>query len=164
MAIIMATVNVLYTHFHTMCHRSTASEKPHPDLDHHHTGFGLFCSVFAEEKPALLITATALPKNVDFGRVRSIVLRVMINALPVLQLGGIGFVHYNMPLEQQLEAVKSVKQQAAGFEANPIIVSPAQSVKQIQEIKVCMQSCHVFVHVNARLQCCMAWPMWVMKC
>ena len=43
--------------------------------------------------------------------------------------------HYNMPLEQQVEAVKRVKQQAAGFEANPIIMSPAQDLKQIQEIQ-----------------------------
>ncbi len=56
----------------------------------------------------------------------------------LLQLGGIGFVHYNMPLEQQLEAVKSVKQQPAGFEANPIILSPKQELKQIQDIQACI--------------------------
>ena len=55
----------------------------------------------------------------------------------LLQLGGIGFVHYNMPLEQQVEAVKSVKQQPAGFEANPIILSPTQELKQIQDIQAC---------------------------
>lgn len=54
-----------------------------------------------------------------------------------LQLGGIGFVHYNMPLEQQVEAVKRVKQQAAGFEANPIVLSPKQELKEIKEIQVC---------------------------
>lgn len=54
-----------------------------------------------------------------------------------LQLGGIGFVHYNMPLEQQVEAVKRVKQQAAGFEANPIVLSPKQELKEIKEIQAC---------------------------
>ncbi len=54
-----------------------------------------------------------------------------------LQLGGIGFVHYNMPLEQQVEAVKSLKQQPAGFEANPIILSPKQELKQIQDVQAC---------------------------
>ena len=52
-----------------------------------------------------------------------------------LQLGGIGFVHYNMPLEQQVEAVKRVKQQAAGFEANPIVMSPKQELKEIKDIQ-----------------------------
>ncbi len=65
----------------------------------------------------------------------------------LLQLGGIGFVHYNMPLEQQVEAVKSVKQQPAGFEANPIILSPKQELKQIQDIQACV---HGFPH---RLPC-----------
>ena len=54
-----------------------------------------------------------------------------------LQLGGIGFVHYNMPLEQQVEAVKRVKQQAAGFEANPIVLSPKQELKEIKDIQAC---------------------------
>ncbi|KAA6417380.1 MAG: inosine 5 -phosphate dehydrogenase [Trebouxia sp. A1-2] len=43
-------------------------------------------------------------------------------AIIMATLGGIGFVHYNMPLEQQVEAVKRVKQQPAGYEANPIIL------------------------------------------
>ncbi len=58
----------------------------------------------------------------------------------LLQLGGIGFVHYNMPLEQQVEAVRSVKQQPAGFEANPIILSPKQELKQIQDIQACIHN------------------------
>lgn len=52
-----------------------------------------------------------------------------------------------MPLEQQVEAVKSVKQQPAGFEANPIILSPKQELKQIQDIQACV---HGFTH---RLPC-----------
>ena len=40
-----------------------------------------------------------------------------------VQLGGIGFVHYNMPLEQQVQTVQKVKQQAVGFVANPIVLS-----------------------------------------
>ncbi len=74
----------------------------------------------------------------------------------LLQLGGIGFVHYNMPLEQQVEAVKSVKQQPAGFEANPIILSPKQELKQIQDIQACV---HDFTHrlpcvYAVQLHCC----------
>ena len=56
----------------------------------------------------------------------------------LLQLGGIGFVHYNMPLEQQVEAVKSIKQQPAGYEATPIVLSPKQELKQIQDIQACV--------------------------
>ncbi|DBA92305.1 TPA: hypothetical protein ACH3X2_003728 [Trebouxia sp. C0005] len=56
-------------------------------------------------------------------------------AIIMATLGGIGFVHYNMPLEQQVEAVKRVKQQPAGYEANPIILSPKQELKQIQDIQ-----------------------------
>ena len=74
----------------------------------------------------------------------------------LLQLGGIGFVHYNMPLEQQVEAVKSVKQQPAGFEASPIILSPKHELKQIQDIQACV---HVFTHClpcvyAVQLHCC----------
>ncbi len=65
----------------------------------------------------------------------------------LLQLGGIGFVHYNMPLEQQVAAVKSVKQQPAGFEANPIILSPKQELKQIQDIQACI---HDLTHCPPR--------------
>ena len=63
------------------------------------------------------------------------VVSLYIDHACVLQLGGIGFVHYNMPLLQQIEAVQRVKQQPAGFEANPVILSPSQDLKQIQEIQ-----------------------------
>lgn len=56
-------------------------------------------------------------------------------AIVMATLGGIGFVHYNMPLQQQIEAVQRVKQQPAGFEANPVILSPSQNLKQIQEMQ-----------------------------
>lgn len=38
-----------------------------------------------------------------------------------VQLGGIGFVHYNMPLEQQVQTIQRVKQQAVGFASNPSV-------------------------------------------
>lgn len=41
-----------------------------------------------------------------------------------LQLGGIGFVHYNMPLDKQVQTVQKVKQQAVGFAANPFVTMP----------------------------------------
>lgn len=75
----------------------------------------------------------------------------------ILQLGGIGFVHYNMPLEQQVEAVKRVKQQPAGYEANPIILSPKQELKQIQDIQACAhdwtQACHACVLMQCKASC-----------
>lgn len=53
-----------------------------------------------------------------------------------LQLGGIGFVHYNMSTEQQVQIIQRVKQQAAGYEANPLVISPSQSTEQLKELKV----------------------------
>ena len=54
----------------------------------------------------------------------------------MLQLGGIGFVHYNMSIEEQVHVIKRVKQQAAGYEANPIVVSPNHSPEQLKDLKV----------------------------
>ena len=44
--------------------------------------------------------------------------------------------HYNMSIEQQVQIVQQVKQQAAGYEANPIVISPSQSTEQLKELKV----------------------------
>lgn len=42
-------------------------------------------------------------------------------AVMMASLGGIGFVHYNMPPEQQVQTVQRVKQQAVGFASNPLV-------------------------------------------
>lgn len=54
-----------------------------------------------------------------------------------VQLGGIGFVHYNMPLEQQVQTVQKVKQQAVGFVANPVVLSREMLAGTNQEKQVC---------------------------
>lgn len=53
-----------------------------------------------------------------------------------LQLGGIGFVHYNMSIQEQIQIVEKVKQQAAGYEANPVVMSPAHSHEQLKDVQV----------------------------
>lgn len=44
-------------------------------------------------------------------------------AIMMASLGGIGFVHYNMPLEQHLQTLLRVKHQAVGFVANPVVLT-----------------------------------------
>lgn len=53
-----------------------------------------------------------------------------------VQLGGIGFVHYNLPLEQQVQTVQRVKQQAIGFVANPVVLSREMLPHTVQEKQV----------------------------
>ena len=45
--------------------------------------------------------------------------------------------HYNMPIEQQVQTVQKVKQQAAGFDANPLVLSLEAVSSAAQDKKVC---------------------------
>jgi IMP dehydrogenase len=50
--------------------------------------------------------------------------------------GGMGIVHYNMPVEDQAMHVRQVKRYKNGFITNPICLSPEHCVRDVQEIKM----------------------------
>ncbi len=55
-------------------------------------------------------------------------------AIALAQEGGIGFIHKNMPIEQQAEMVRQVKIFEAGIVAHPITVRPEQSIAEVLEL------------------------------
>lgn len=48
----------------------------------------------------------------------------------VVQLGGIGFLHYNMTVEEQVSQIKIVKAHIIGFLVNPPILRPSDGVSE----------------------------------
>lgn len=56
------------------------------------------------------------------------------SAIP-LQLGGLGFLHYNMTVEQQVAHVQAVKEHMLGFVINPPILAPTSSAAELQALK-----------------------------
>jgi len=56
-------------------------------------------------------------------------------AIHLALLGGLGFIHYNMPIEKQVEEVQSVKRFENGFVTNPIVLKPDNRLSDIDEIK-----------------------------
>jgi IMP dehydrogenase len=55
-------------------------------------------------------------------------------AVAMAQLGGIGFVHRNMSIEQQAAEVARVKKSESGKIVDPVIVDPATSLREALEI------------------------------
>ncbi|MBP7602293.1 MAG: IMP dehydrogenase [Spirochaetes bacterium] len=56
-------------------------------------------------------------------------------AIGMALLGGIGFIHYNNTIEEQVEHVKKVKRFENGFITDPIVLSPSNTIADIDEIK-----------------------------
>lgn len=56
-------------------------------------------------------------------------------AINMALLGGIGILHYNNTIEQQVDMVKKVKRYENGFIKDPVVLSPNNSIKDILEIK-----------------------------
>lgn len=52
-------------------------------------------------------------------------------AIALAQEGGIGFIHKNMSVEEQAEAVKRVKRYESGMVTNPITISPTSTVGEV---------------------------------
>ncbi len=50
--------------------------------------------------------------------------------------GGMGVIHYNMPVDQQAENVRRVKRYKNGFIMDPVCLSPKQTIADVQRIKV----------------------------
>lgn len=50
-------------------------------------------------------------------------------------LGGIGIIHYNNSVDAQVEHVRKVKRFENGFIMDPVVLSPANTVRDVDEIK-----------------------------
>ncbi|GAP66960.1 IMP dehydrogenase [Mizugakiibacter sediminis] len=55
-------------------------------------------------------------------------------AITMAQCGGIGIIHKNMPIEQQVAEVRLVKKFEAGVIRNPITVGPQTSIREVMQI------------------------------
>lgn len=56
-------------------------------------------------------------------------------AVAMAAVGGIGFVHYNNTAQEQADIVKKAKKQRVGFVANPVCVSPSDTISVIDSLK-----------------------------
>ncbi len=56
-------------------------------------------------------------------------------AIGMALLGGIGIIHYNNTVDEQVEEVKKVKRFENGFITDPIVLSPGHTIADIDEIK-----------------------------
>ena len=63
----------------------------------------------------------------------------VLNRLPmpcVLQLGGMGFVHYNNTIEEQVKHVAKAKQHRPGMVVTPMVMLPTDPISKIDALKV----------------------------
>src|SRR4030042_2932734 len=56
-------------------------------------------------------------------------------AIAMALLGGIGIIHYNNKIEEQVQQVKKVKRFENGFITNPIVLGPFNRIRDIDAIK-----------------------------
>lgn len=56
-------------------------------------------------------------------------------AISLALLGGIGIIHYNNSVEEQVDEVKKVKRFENGFIMDPLVLSPDHTIADIDEIK-----------------------------
>ena len=54
----------------------------------------------------------------------------------LLQLGGMGFIHYNNTLEEQVAYVSKVKRHVAGMVVTPVVMKATDPISKIDAIKV----------------------------
>lgn len=52
-----------------------------------------------------------------------------------LQLGGMGFVHYNNTPQEQLDHVLKAKKHIPGFVVDPVVMGPTDTVGAVEQLK-----------------------------
>jgi len=57
-------------------------------------------------------------------------------AIAMALQGGLGVLHYNMPVAEQAEQVRAVKRFRNGFITNPVCLAPYQTIRDIREAKI----------------------------
>ena len=60
-----------------------------------------------------------------------------------MQMGGMGFLHYNMTTEGQVAQAKRVKQHVPGFVTSPAALAPQSTIADFEALKVrhCLSLC-----------------------
>jgi IMP dehydrogenase/GMP reductase len=53
-----------------------------------------------------------------------------------MQVGGLGFIHYNCSIADQVAMVAKVKAHAPGFVVNPVCLKPSDPISTFDNIKV----------------------------
>ncbi|MFT5319338.1 MAG: IMP dehydrogenase [Chlamydiales bacterium] len=56
-------------------------------------------------------------------------------AISMALMGGIGILHYNNSIEEQVKMVRTVKRFKNGFILNPIVLSPSHCLRDLDEVK-----------------------------
>ena len=50
-------------------------------------------------------------------------------------LGGLGIIHYNMPIEDQVAEVRKVKTYKNGFISDPVVLAPHNTLSDLDAVK-----------------------------
>ena len=61
----------------------------------------------------------------------------------MVQMGGLGFIHCNMTLEQQVAEAQLVKRHAPGFVVHPFVLKPTDTVQNFEAAQVTQTIKHV---------------------
>jgi len=74
---------------------------------------------------------------------------------PCAQLGGMGFVHYNNSIEDQVQHVMRVKRHRLGYDIKPMVLPPTATIMQMDLLRVglcvCVNVEGMLVYVCVRL-------------
>ncbi|KAK9728488.1 inosine-5'-monophosphate dehydrogenase [Basidiobolus ranarum] len=73
-------------------------------------------------------------------------------AINMALLGGIGVIHHNCSIEQQVEMVRKVKTFENGFIVDPLILTPEHTVNDVREIKLTKGFCGIPITDTGKLK------------
>ena len=54
----------------------------------------------------------------------------------IVQMGGLGFIHYNLPVEEQVAQALRVKRHIPGFMVTPAVLSAHHTIADWERLKV----------------------------